>query len=297
MRHTSDSNGKLLPILLVAIVGATVLAATQVQQAFALVNGLPTVNPIPDQIVDELTTLTFNVTASDPDGQQLTFSLQNAPYGANIDSITGLFTWTPTEEQGSGVYNINVVVSDGIVISSGTVMIIVNDVGGGGHGGGRQSTLDSSTPGIGSSGSGSTNLVAVPSNIPLDGTASLTQESESANNGILMSLTVQEPDGDVCAASGLSSDIPVDGLSKEYPTDFALLTDAGDGICDTGDVGIYYAESEVNTTNGSVEDSAQFETDSPFVLPESPIGLIALMGASLATFSAFMVIRGRSSKI
>jgi hypothetical protein len=271
-------------------------AGIQVQQVFAAVNGLPTVNPIPDQVVDELTTLTFTATASDPDGQQLTFSIQNAPYGASINSTTGVFTWTPSEEQGSGVYHVDIVVSDGFIVSSGSVMIIVNDVGGGGHGGGLARNSPSG-PGLGSSDLGSLNLFAQPGNIPLDSTTSLIQESAPVNEGKLMSLTVQEPDGDVCSASGLGVEIPVGGLAKEYPTDFALMTNGGDGICDTGDVGTYYAQSQVSTKMGTMGDSTQFVTDSPFVLPESPIGLIALMGSLLAVFGAFMAIRGRTSRI
>lgn len=297
MRHISEIKEKCIPILIVAILGSTILVATQAQNAFALVNGLPSVNPIPDQMVDELTSLTFNVTASDPDGQQLLFSLQNAPYGASINSTTGVFTWTPTEEQGSGVYHINVVVSDGIVISSGSVMIVVNDVGGGGDGEGRPISARLSGPGVGSSEQGSTDLFAEPNSILLDGTTILTQESDPANNGMLMSLTVQEPDGDVCAASDMELYIPGSGLSREYPTNFELVTDAGDGMCETGDVGIFYAESQVNTTAGVVQDTTQFETQSPFVLPESPIGLIALLGSSLAVLSAFMLVRGRISKL
>lgn len=284
-------------MLLIAILGSTLLAATQVQQAFAVVNGLPTVNPIPDQTVDELTFLTFNVTASDPDGQQLAFVLQNAPYGAAIDAATGVFTWTPSEEQGSGVYHIDVVVSDGITISSGTVMIIVNDVGGGGDGEGKKISSGGTDPDIGSSDLGVTNLFATPTNIPLDGTTSLTQESEAANNGKLMALTVQEPDGDVCYANDIGMDIPSGGVSKQYPSDFSLAEDAGDGICDTGDVGTYQAQSQVSTNAGLVENGAQFETDSPFVLPESPIGLIALMASTLAVLGAYMVIRGKTTKI
>ena len=237
------------------------------------------------------------VPSINPDGQQLVFALQNAPYGASINSTTGVFTWTPSEEQGSGVYSIDVVVSDGIIVSSGTVMIIVNDVGGGGDGEGRPVTGRSAQPDLGSSDLGVTNLFATPTNIPLDGTTSITQESEVANNGKLMALTVEEPDGDVCAATNVGLDIPSSGLSKQYPTDFTLVSDAGDGVCDTGDVGIFEAESQVSTNSGLVQNTAQFQTDSPFVLPESPVGLIALMGSTLAVLGAFMAIKNRTAKI
>lgn len=296
MLHASDRN-KNVSVLLIAILGSTVVFATGTGQASAIVNSLPTLDPIPDQVVDELSTLTFNVNAFDPDGQALTFSMQDAPYGASINSTTGQFSWTPAENQGSGIYYIDIVVSDGIVISSQAVLIIVNDVGGGGHGGGDNRLFAPASPGIGSSGLGSTNLFADPSSIPLDTTTDLIQEAEPEYSGTLMSLTVQEPDGDVCAANGIETEIPVGGLGNEYPTDFSLVTDEGDGTCDTSHIGTYYAESQVNTTEGLVEDTTQFETQSPFVLPESPVGLIALVGSSLAAFGGFMAVRSRIGRI
>jgi len=42
----------------------------------------------------------------------LTFSLVGAPEGAVIDAATGVFTWTPSEEQGEGVYTFTVMVCD-----------------------------------------------------------------------------------------------------------------------------------------------------------------------------------------
>lgn len=42
----------------------------------------------------------------------LTYSLSNAPPGAVINATNGVFTWTPTESQGPGVYPITVRVTD-----------------------------------------------------------------------------------------------------------------------------------------------------------------------------------------
>lgn len=42
----------------------------------------------------------------------LTYSLSNAPSGATISASSGVFTWTPTEAQGPGVYNLGVLVTD-----------------------------------------------------------------------------------------------------------------------------------------------------------------------------------------
>jgi hypothetical protein len=283
-------------MLLAAMVGSMVLLGFQIPNALAVVNGLPTVNPIADQVVDELIPMTFTATASDPEGQTLVFSLQNSPYGALINSTTGVFTWTPTEEQGPGVYTINVVVSDGALMSSESVMIIVNDVGSNADGPGNAKNV-SQEPDLNPSELLQTELSAQPSSILLDGTTSLTQMANPAINGQLMTLTVFEPDGDVCGATGLSAGIPLSGLSKEYPTDFALVTNGGDGSCDTGDVGTYQAQSQVETDNGAVVDTAQFEAESPFVLPESPIGLIALVATSLAALGAFIFLKNRGTGI
>ncbi len=42
----------------------------------------------------------------------LTYNLSNAPAGATINAASGVFTWTPTEAQGPGIYNITVRVTD-----------------------------------------------------------------------------------------------------------------------------------------------------------------------------------------
>ncbi len=296
MHYTSDKKSKCAPMLLAAIVGSMMLLGFQIPNALAVVNGLPTVSPIADQVVDELTLMTFTATASDPEGQTLTFSLQNTPYGASINSTTGVFTWTPTEEQGPGVYSINVMVSDGYLMSSESVMIIVNDVGSNADGPGNTQNV-SQEPDLNPSELLQIDLFAQPTSILLDGTTSLTQMANPAINGHLMVLTVFEPDGDVCGATGLSAAIPLSGLSKEYPTDFALVSNGGDGTCDTGDVGTYQAQSQVETDNGAAVDTAQFEAESPFVLPESPIGLIALVATSLAALGAFVFLKNRGTGI
>ncbi len=77
-------------------------------------NSPPTLDPLPNRNVDEGTLLTFTATATDANvpAQTLTFSLDpGAPAGAAI-SADGVFTWTPSEEQGPGSYPISVRVTD-----------------------------------------------------------------------------------------------------------------------------------------------------------------------------------------
>jgi hypothetical protein len=76
------------------------------------VNDVPVLAPIADQTIDELTLLTFKALATDVEGDQLTFTLGGAPSGAAIDSLSGVFAWTPSEAQGPGVYPITVTVTD-----------------------------------------------------------------------------------------------------------------------------------------------------------------------------------------
>jgi hypothetical protein len=56
----------------------------------------PALASIPDQTINEGSTLSLPVQATDPDpGATLTYSLDSAPAGASIDPNTGLFTFTP----------------------------------------------------------------------------------------------------------------------------------------------------------------------------------------------------------
>jgi hypothetical protein len=94
------------------------------------VNLPPVIDPIPDQEVDELELLTFTAQASDPDipVQTLAFSLKNAPEGAAIDPVTGVFTWTPDVNQGTQTYLFQVCVSDGAFEVCTNVTVLVNNV-------------------------------------------------------------------------------------------------------------------------------------------------------------------------
>ena len=88
--------------------------AFQIFQA-ASVNNPPQIDPLPDRTIDEESTLSFVVTASDPDvpPQKLTFRLgAGALTGAGINPTNGLFTWTPTEGQGPGTNLFGVIVTD-----------------------------------------------------------------------------------------------------------------------------------------------------------------------------------------
>ena len=77
-------------------------------------NNAPVVASILSTTLNEGANLTFTNRATDSDSpaQTITWSLQNAPAGANIDPASGIFTWTPAENQGPGTYTITVVATD-----------------------------------------------------------------------------------------------------------------------------------------------------------------------------------------
>jgi predicted extracellular nuclease len=78
------------------------------------VDDAPVLGLIEGATIPELVEFSFTATATDVDlpAQVLTFSLVGAPDGAAINAETGIFTWTPSEEQGPGVYPFTVKVCD-----------------------------------------------------------------------------------------------------------------------------------------------------------------------------------------
>ena len=59
------------------------------------VNRPPVLNTIGSKSVEEGQELSFTVTASDPDNDDLTYSADDLPTGAGFDPGTQTFTWTP----------------------------------------------------------------------------------------------------------------------------------------------------------------------------------------------------------
>jgi len=78
------------------------------------VNNPPSLGSISDLTVDEGTELKLSLSGSDSDipPQALTYKLVSGPNGLRV-SQSGAITWTPTEDQGPGVFTVVVRVSDG----------------------------------------------------------------------------------------------------------------------------------------------------------------------------------------
>ncbi|UCE38603.1 MAG: tandem-95 repeat protein [Thermoplasmata archaeon] len=76
------------------------------------VNDPPTITSIPITAATEDIQYTYDVDASDIDGDFLNYSLSTYPAGMTIDNATGLITWTPSNSQ-VGNNNVYIIVSDG----------------------------------------------------------------------------------------------------------------------------------------------------------------------------------------
>jgi len=75
------------------------------------VNRPPVLNPIGSKSVGEGSLLTFTVTASDLEGDGLTFSASNLPTGASFNPSSQVFSWTP-DYGDAGIYNVQFTATD-----------------------------------------------------------------------------------------------------------------------------------------------------------------------------------------
>jgi len=91
-------------------------------------NEPPELNTIGNKATFEEKALAFTVTAHDPDGDPVTFTVQNLPAGAAFNPVSGDFYWKPAFDQ-AGVYtNVRFTASDGEDTDSETIQITVDDV-------------------------------------------------------------------------------------------------------------------------------------------------------------------------
>ncbi|MBA7542533.1 hypothetical protein ES705_34856 [subsurface metagenome] len=103
--------------------------------SFLFVGCLPTTTPSNEAPIitsDPITTATvgvlytYDVEATDPDGDKLTYSLTVMPSGMIITPATGLIVWTPPAE---GDYDVTVKVSDGDLDITQPFVITVSELG------------------------------------------------------------------------------------------------------------------------------------------------------------------------
>ena len=98
------------------------------EQIFNLVvrasNTAPVLGIVGNKSIAEESTLTFQLTGSDANGDKLNYTAANLPTGAKLDAQTGTFTWKPTAGQ-AGVYQIEFTTSDGNKTSSEKINLTV----------------------------------------------------------------------------------------------------------------------------------------------------------------------------
>lgn len=111
-----DINGQSVPVSLVN--GEVTIA----------VNQPPILKPIGDKTVNEGELLTFTISATDADGDSLTYSASNLPEGAHFSSSTHTFSWKPRHNQSGTYINIQFEVSDGSFADSESITITVDNV-------------------------------------------------------------------------------------------------------------------------------------------------------------------------
>ena len=91
------------------------------------VNRPPVLNPIGAKTVEEDQLLEFTITASDPDGDALTYSAGNVPAGASFSADTQTFSWTP-DFGAAGNYSVTFTVTDSGTPAQSDSEIVIIDV-------------------------------------------------------------------------------------------------------------------------------------------------------------------------
>ncbi len=97
-----------------------------------VINVRPTIPAIGTQTIDEMSAFNLPLGATDADTptQTLSYSLQSSPGGATVNG-SGVFNWTPNEQQGPMTTNITVRVTDNgtpNLSATNTFTVIVNEV-------------------------------------------------------------------------------------------------------------------------------------------------------------------------
>ena len=87
----------------------------------------PSIIGLTDKEVDEEQELSFDVTAQDPNGDEITLSASNLPDGAEFDESTGEFLWTPTYQQ-AGSYEVTFEAEANEKTDSKTITIAVANI-------------------------------------------------------------------------------------------------------------------------------------------------------------------------
>jgi Putative Ig domain. len=91
------------------------------------INQAPVLAAIGSKEVDEGNTISFTISATDPDQDPLRFIAHDLPIGATFDPELHTFTWTLDMNQ-AGIYMVNFTVNDGMITDYERVVITVTNV-------------------------------------------------------------------------------------------------------------------------------------------------------------------------
>lgn len=94
-------------------------------------NQAPILDPIGNKTINEGETLTFALSATDADGDALTYSASNLPTGADFSPVTGIFTWTPAYNQAGNYADVEFSVMDNgtpMQLDTELIAITVGDI-------------------------------------------------------------------------------------------------------------------------------------------------------------------------
>ncbi len=112
---------KLLIILLLGLISISLTGC--LPMLFPEPNNEPIITSAPVTTASVGVAYTYNVDATDIDGDVLTYTLTNPPAGMNINPSNGVISWIPIEE---GDYPITVTVSDGKLTDTQSFTITVS---------------------------------------------------------------------------------------------------------------------------------------------------------------------------
>jgi hypothetical protein len=91
-------------------------------------NQAPVLSAVGNKTINEGALLSFTISATDPDGDPLTYSASNLPSGASFNASTRTFSWTPNPSQAGTYPNVHFEVTDGSLTDSEDITITVNNV-------------------------------------------------------------------------------------------------------------------------------------------------------------------------
>ena len=114
---------------IVGSINAQPMPVTTVSNTITIgVNSAPVLDTIGKKSGSEGETLEFIISANDPNGDTLNYTVSNLPMGANFDPETQVFSWTPSYDQSGNYSNIHFEVTDGELTDSEDITIKIRNV-------------------------------------------------------------------------------------------------------------------------------------------------------------------------